>query len=78
MAADEDRTVETREPGKETSDVIRDDSPPDDTSGGPLSSDAGAGSGLGAEGAPDVDVRGEAPDAGGATDDAEGGIGGSL
>ena len=76
--ADQDRTIETRREGKETSDVIRSDEPVDDTSGGPLSSGAGEGSGQGAEGAPDVDVPGGAPDAGGATDDAEGGIGGSL
>ncbi len=61
-----------------SSETPRDDEPADDTSGGPLSSGAGEGSGHGAEGAPDVDVPGGAPDAGGATDDAEGGIGGSL
>ncbi len=74
MAADdEDRTIETREPGKETSDVLRSDEPADDTSGGPLSSGAGEGSGQGAEGAPDVDVPGGASDDGGVTEDAVGG-----
>jgi hypothetical protein len=36
------------------------DAPDDDTSGGPLSSGAGEGSGQDAEGAPDVDVPGGA------------------
>ncbi|HWT24738.1 MAG TPA: hypothetical protein VN213_14635 [Solirubrobacteraceae bacterium] len=53
--------------------TIRDDDPPDDTSGGPLSGGAGEGSGQGAEGAPDVDVPGGAPDGGDATEDAVGG-----
>ena len=55
--------------------TLRDDEPPDDTSGGPLSSGAGEGSGQGAEGAPDVDVPGGASDSGDATDDAVGGGG---
>jgi hypothetical protein len=53
--------------------TLRDDEPPDDTSGGPLSSGAGEGSGQGAVDAPDVDVPGGAPDSGDATDDAVGG-----
>jgi hypothetical protein len=53
--------------------TLRDDEPPDDTGGGPLSSGAGEGSGQGAEDAPDVDVPGGAPDSGDATDDAVGG-----
>ena len=53
--------------------TLRDDEPADDTSGGPLSSGAGEGSGQGAEGAPDVDVPGGASDSGDATDDAVGG-----
>jgi hypothetical protein len=53
--------------------TVRDDEPPDDTSGGPLSSGAGEGSGQAAEGAPDVDVPGGADDEGGATDGAAGG-----
>jgi hypothetical protein len=53
--------------------TLRDDEPPDDTSGGPLSSGAGEGSGQGAEDAPDVDVPGGAPDSGDATEGAEGG-----
>jgi hypothetical protein len=60
---DEDDTVPT----------IASDEPPDNTSGGPLSSDAGEGSGQGAEGAPDVDVPGGADDEG---DAAEGAVGG--
>lgn len=36
--------------------TVGSDEPTDDTSGGPLSSDAGEGSGQGAEGAPDLDV----------------------
>jgi hypothetical protein len=52
---------------------IRDDEPDDDTSGGPLSSGAGEGSGQGAEGAPDVDVPGGAHDSGDATEGAVGG-----
>ena len=55
--------------------TIRDDEPPDDTSGGPLSSSAGEGSGQGAEGAPDVDVPGGAADSDEATRDAQGGGG---
>jgi hypothetical protein len=39
---------------------VRDDNPPDDTSGGPLSSGAGEGSGQDAEDAPDADVPGGA------------------
>jgi hypothetical protein len=54
---------------------LRDDEPPDDTSGGPLSSGAGEGSGQGAEGAPDVDVPGGAADSDEATREAEGGGG---
>jgi hypothetical protein len=42
------------------SEMVRDDTPDDDTSGGPLSSGAGEGSGQGAEEAPDVDVPGGA------------------
>jgi hypothetical protein len=42
------------------SESVRDDTPDDDTSGGPLSSGAGEGSGQGAEEAPDVDVPGGA------------------
>jgi hypothetical protein len=53
--------------------TIRDDTPPDDTSGGPLSSGAGEGSGQGAEGAPDVDVPGGADSEGDATEGAAGG-----
>jgi hypothetical protein len=60
---DDDDTVET----------IRDDEPPDDTSGGPLSSGAGEGSGQDAPGAPDVDVPGGAADSDEATSDAAGG-----
>ena len=52
---------------------VRDDEPDDDTSGGPLSSGAGEGSGQGAEGAPDVDVPGGADDEGDATEGAVGG-----
>jgi hypothetical protein len=52
---------------------LRDDEPDDDTSGGPLSSGAGEGSGQGAEGAPDVDVPGGAAREGDATDDEVGG-----
>jgi hypothetical protein len=48
--------------------VVGSDEPPDDTSGGPLSSGAGEGSGQGAEEAPDVDVPGGADDEGDATD----------
>jgi len=55
--------------------TIRSDEPPDDTSGGPLSSGAGEGSGQDADGAPDVDVPGGAPDSDDATEDAEGGGG---
>ena len=51
--------------------VVGDD-PPDDTSGGPLSSGAGEGAGRGG---PDVDVPGGAPDSGDATKDAIGGDG---
>ena len=53
--------------------TLRDDEPPDDTSGGPLSSGAGEGSGQGAEDAPDVDVPGGAGGSGDATEDAAGG-----
>jgi hypothetical protein len=53
--------------------TVASDEPPDDTSGGPLSSGAGEGSGHGAEGAPDVDVPGGADDEGDATDGAAGG-----
>jgi hypothetical protein len=53
--------------------ALRSDEPPDDTSGGPLSSGAGEGSGVGAEGAPDVDVPGGADDEGDATEGAAGG-----
>jgi hypothetical protein len=38
--------------------TLRDDEPPDDTSGGPLSSGAGEGSGQGAEDATDDAVGG--------------------
>lgn len=40
--------------------TVDSDEPQDDTSGGPLSSGAGEGSGQGAEGAPDLDVPGGA------------------
>jgi hypothetical protein len=53
--------------------TVRDDDPVDDTSGGPLSSGAGPGSGQDAEGAPDVDVPGGADDSDEATESAEGG-----
>ena len=53
--------------------TVSSDEPPDDTSGGPLSSGAGEGSGQGAEGAPDVDVPGGAADGGDASEDALGG-----
>jgi len=53
--------------------TIRSDEPPDDTSGGPLSSGAGEGSGQDAHDAPDVDAPGGADDSGDATDDALGG-----
>jgi hypothetical protein len=53
--------------------VVGSDETPEDTSGGPLSSGAGEGSGQGAEGAPDVDVPGGASDDGGATEGAIGG-----
>jgi hypothetical protein len=53
--------------------TIRSDEPPDDTSGGPLSSGAGEGSGEDAAGAPDVDVPGGADDSGTATEGAAGG-----
>jgi hypothetical protein len=53
--------------------TIRSDEPPDDTSGGPLSSGAGEGSGQDAPGAPDVDVPGGAADSDDATGDATGG-----
>ena len=36
--------------------TVGSDEPQDDTSGGPLSHDAGEGSGQGADGAPDLDV----------------------
>jgi hypothetical protein len=62
-APDRDDDVET----------IRSDEPPDDTSGGPLSSGAGDGSGQDAPGAPDVDVPGGAADSDEATSDAAGG-----
>jgi hypothetical protein len=55
--------------------VVNGDDPPEDTSGGPLSSGAGEGSGQGAEGAPDVDVPGSADDASEATAGAIGGDG---
>jgi hypothetical protein len=53
--------------------TIRSDEPPDDTSGGPLSSGAGEGSGQDAPDAPDVDVPGGADDSGDATEGAAGG-----
>jgi hypothetical protein len=62
-APDRDDDVET----------IRSDEPPDDTSGGPLSSGAGEGSGQDAPDAPDVDVPGGADDSGDATEGAVGG-----
>jgi hypothetical protein len=52
--------------------TLRDDEPPDDTSGGPLSSGAGPGSGQDAEGAPEADVPGGADD-GDEAEDSEGG-----
>jgi hypothetical protein len=60
---DDDDTVPT----------VREDGPPDDTSGGPLSGGAGEGSGQDAPDAPDVDVPGGAPDSGDATEGAQGG-----
>jgi len=62
-------------PDRDDEDVetIRSDEPPDDTSGGPLSSGAGEGSGQDAPEAPDVDVAGGADHSGDATDDALGG-----
>jgi hypothetical protein len=53
--------------------TIRGDEPPDDTSGGPLSSGAGEGSGQRSPDAPDVDVPGGADDSGDATEGAAGG-----
>jgi hypothetical protein len=53
--------------------TLRDDEPPDDTSGGPLTSGAGPGSGQDAEGAPDVDVPGGADDSDEATESVESG-----
>ena len=53
--------------------TIRDDEPDDDTSGGPLSSGAGEGSGHRAQDAPDVDVAGGSESSGDTTDDAIGG-----
>jgi hypothetical protein len=53
--------------------VVASDETPDDTSGGPLSSGAGEGSGQGAQGAPDVNVPGGAEDEGDATEGAIGG-----
>jgi len=53
--------------------TLRDDEPPDDTSGGPLSSGAGPGSGQDADDAPDVDVPGGAQESDEATEDADGG-----
>jgi hypothetical protein len=62
-APDRDDDVET----------IRSDEPPDDTSGGPLSSGAGEGSGQDAPDAPDVNVPGGADDSGDATEGDTGG-----
>jgi hypothetical protein len=64
-----------RAPDRDDDDVetIASDDPSDDTSGGPLSSGAGEGSGQDAPGAPDVDVPGGAADGGDATGDAAGG-----
>jgi hypothetical protein len=53
--------------------VVPGDEPPDDTSGGPLSSGAGEGSGQGAQDAPEVDVPGGADTEGDATEGAVGG-----
>ena len=50
--------------------TVASDEPSDDTSGGPLSSGAGEGSGREA---PDVDAPGGADDEGGATEEAVGG-----
>jgi hypothetical protein len=52
--------------------IVGSDEPTDDTSGGPLSSGAGEGSGQGAEAAFDVDVPGGADDDGDVTDEAVG------
>jgi hypothetical protein len=51
---------ETPERDEDDVPVVGSDEPPDDTSGGPLSSGAGEGSGQDAEGAPDLDVPGGA------------------
>jgi len=63
------------EPDDDDVPTIRSDEPPDNTSGGPLSSGAGEGSGQDADGAPDVEVPGGASDSQEATEDAVGGGG---
>jgi hypothetical protein len=65
--------MERQEDRDDDVETIRSDEPTDDTSGGPLSSGAGEGSGQDAPDAPDVDVPGGAGDSGDATDDALGG-----
>jgi hypothetical protein len=65
--------MERQEDRDDDVETIRNDEPTDDTSGGPLSSGAGEGSGQDAPDAPDVDVPGGADDSGGATNDALGG-----
>ena len=67
-----EREPDRLDPDYETP-VVDSDEPPDDTSGGPLSSGAGPGSGQDAPDAPDVDVPGGADDEGDATEDAAGG-----
>jgi hypothetical protein len=63
-----------REPNHDDDvETIRSDEPPDDTSGGPLSSGAGEGAGHDAPGAPDLDVPGGAADSDQATEGAAGG-----
>jgi hypothetical protein len=52
--------------------IVPSDEPPEDTSGGPLSSGAGEGSGQEADAAPDLDVPGGAPESD-AADEAQGG-----
>ena len=55
-----DRTDQTPPEGENASGPLGETSREEDTSGGPLSSGAGEGSGHGAEDAPDVDVPGGA------------------
>jgi hypothetical protein len=65
--------TDPRDRDDESVPVVSSDEPPDDTSGGPLSGGAGAGSGQGADDAPGVDVPGGADDEGDATERAAGG-----